>query len=113
MDEELKAAIEGLDRRLQRIEDYLSTNKREIKVKDSVKSDKKDYSGLRGGIICLIEESFLDEPKSADDVHKELVRRSYHYPKESVREALSRHFMQKRVLTRIKIKGKWAYAKRK
>lgn len=109
MDDETKQRFDNHEERIKALEGLLGK-----KVKAEKKPEEEsEYSGLRGGIKCLVDESFLDTPKSADEVHKELVRRSYHYPKESVREVLSRHFMQARMLTRVKVEGKWAYAKRK
>lgn len=107
MDEETKRRFVDHENRIKKLETLLESGREKPKVSN------EDYSGISGGIRRLINENFLDSPKTAEEVHKELVRQGYHYPKESVRTALSRDFIPSRLLTRNKMDSKWAYARRK
>jgi len=80
------------------------------KLEKTVFQDKKltitqvsDYSGLRGGIRLLINNSFFSNPKSLNEIMEELQRENYHYGIAVVAEALSVSFTKKqKVLTRFK-----------
>lgn len=72
------------------------------------KSNPKSMSGL---IIRLAEDGFLDTPKTLKEISDELKRGGYYYSTTSMTLPLQR-LLQKRVIGRISISGKWAYVKR-
>ena len=82
--------------------------------KETKKSNKKNYSGLAGGIRMLIDETFLNQPRTVNEIWSELKRQGYHYPKQSASKLLSINFMKaQRILTRTKEDKKWKYVVRK
>lgn len=112
VDEETRHAIDGIDKRVQKIEALIGTSK-DMKEKIEGKV-KKDYRGLQGGINLLLEENFFGTPKSMAETKEQLVVKGYHRPKGAVQAALARDFMKKkRILTRIKDEKVYKYVTRK
>lgn len=112
MNEETKQEFEKIWDKLKEIEKKLS-QKKEVHKEKRIYS-KKGYKGLAGGIRLIINEGFLDHPKSVNEVYQELRRQGYHYPQKSVTKLLSINFMKNsRILTRIKENKKWKYVIRK
>lgn len=112
MDEDTRLAIDGLDKRVQKIESLLSAGKA-AKAKIEV-GGEKDYQGLQGGIMLLIGEKFFSTPKSKAETREQLAIKGYHHPEGAVQAALARDFMKKkRILTRIKDGKIYKYVIRK
>lgn len=110
MDEEVRHAIEELNRRVQKIEEFVGVGKT-LKTKAET---TKDFKGLQGGINLLLEENFFITPKSKAETRKELAVKGYHHPEGAVQAALARDFMKKkRILTRIKDGKVYKYVIRK
>jgi len=82
-----------------------SNNKPKISIENS-------YSGLKGGIEFLIDNTFLSNLKSAKEVQEELKKENYFHSKESVDKRL-RFLVTKKILTRIKEDKIWKYAVRR
>ena len=98
MDNETKGLIEGLDKRLQAVEERLAEKPA---TKNIEPEGRKSYKGLAGGITLLIEEHFFDTPKSKAETREQLAIKGYHHPEGAVQAALARDFMKKkRILTR-------------
>ncbi len=109
MDDETRKRIEDLEQRLKKVEGILFA-----KGSTPAKQVAKGYRGLAGGIRYLIDNSFLNQPRTANDVMAELKREGYHHSLASVSKMLSVDFTKnKKILNRIKEGGKWKYVIRK
>lgn len=107
MDEETKRMLDDHEKRITTLE------KGPLKAEQS-KEDKKDYKGLAGGIRLLIDNSFLNEPKSANEIMVELKREGYHHSVAPISKMLSVDFTKnKKILNRIKENNVWKYVMRK
>ena len=78
------------------------------------RSGQKNYKGLSGGIRFLIDNNFMNEPKSIPEIEGELKREGYHYSTVGIASTLSEtfHKSQKR-LNRIRDGKIWRYVIRK
>ncbi len=109
MDDETRKRLEDLEQRLRKVESILFA-----KGSTQVKMEPGTYKGLGGGIRFLIDNKFLNQPKTASEILNELKREGYHHSDAPVSKALSVDFTRKRkVLNRIKEDGKWKYVIRK
>ncbi|MFH1774528.1 MAG: hypothetical protein ABH874_06180 [Methanobacteriota archaeon] len=104
---DINKILENHEKRLSKIEEVIFSKK--VKV-----SKPADYTGLSGGIRLLIDNGFLNTPKSVNEIQNELTREGYHYPSKSTDKLLSVNFMQKKkILTRVKEGNGWKYVVRK
>lgn len=106
MDKEIANRFEALEKRVVAIEHTIKQPQSKIKIL------KTNYKGLAGGMRLLIDNSFLDSPRTVREIYAELERESYHYSKQSVDKRL-RDLIKKKTLVRFKEKGIWKYAVRK
>ncbi len=105
-----------LERTLEHIKEAKPSeiSKNKIPIKEGKKITNKDYSGLGGGINLLIDEGYLELPKSVDEIWNELKKQVYHYPKSSVSKLLSINFTKnQKILNRVKENKIWKYVIRK
>lgn len=106
--ENLNNAVKEHEERLKKIEEFVFGSKQ------TIVQAKKRYKGLVGGIIQLIDSGFLNQPKSVDEISKELVREGYYHSKDSLDKLLRIDFMNiKKILTRIREDNIWKYVLRK
>lgn len=106
MDEEIKKILDDHEIRIRVLEDK--------PVKEKETRIEKDYKGLVGGIKFLIDNKFLDEPRTANEIMTELKREGYHHSLAPISKMLSVNFTKnKKVLNRIKDKENWKYVLRK
>ena len=106
MDEETKRILDEHERRIRILESKPSKQKKQ--------ESSKDYKGLAGGIRFLIDNKFLNEPKTANEIMAELKREGYHHSLSSISKMLSVNFTKnKKILNRIKDKEGWRYVLRK
>ena len=102
----IKAMLEDHERRIKILEKKLPKQKRQ--------ESNGDYKGLSGGIRFLIDNNFLNEPKTANEITAELKREGYHHSLASVSKMLGVNYTKKKkILNRIKEKGVWRYVLRK
>ena len=108
-EDKIKKILENHEKRISKIENVIF-HKRGQKV-----SKPPDvYSGLNGGIQLLIDNGFLNTPKSLEDVKNELKKEGYHYGSGPIGKALSVYFVKdKKILTRFKENKVWKYVIRK
>ena len=110
MDEETKRILDDHERRIKVLE---GTPKSDVKSGKKQESSK-NYKGLAGGINFLIDNKFLNEPKTANEIMAELKREGYHHSLASISKMLSVNFTKnKKILNRIKDKDGWKYVLRK
>lgn len=106
--EEIKKTIEDHENRIKKLEAIIFSKK------DVTKVSKKSYKGLAGGIRLLIDNGFLNEPKSVKEIMAELKREGYHHPIASLSKILSVNFTKnQKLLSRIKEDKCWKYVLRK
>lgn len=87
----------------------LKKTKKIVSVSKQLKSkSKKSKIGLPERLNQLIEDNFFKNPKSSEDIKKELKLRGFTYPLQRIRMSLLR-FVKKRKLRRIEEKGKKTY----
>jgi hypothetical protein len=98
----------------------LQDHEKRIKVlegnppKQNDQTSKKNYTGLAGGIRFLIDNKFLNIPKTANEVMSELKREGYHHSLAPISKMLSINFTKnKKILNRIKEDDIWKYVLRK
>lgn len=109
MSEEIKKILDDHEKRLQKMEDILFS-----KEDQKIKPTPKGYKGLGGGIRFLIDNGFLNEPKTANEIMEELKREGYHHSISSISKMLSINFTKnKKILNRIKEDDSWKYVLRK
>jgi len=107
MGEEIKRILENHEKRIRTLEEA-------ILPKGKTKEITKNYKGLAGGIRFLIDNGFLNEPKTANEVRDELKKEGYHHSIASVSKMLSVNFTNKRkILKRFKDEGMWKYVMRR
>lgn len=105
MGDATKKILDDHERRIKILEDILSKGDRPEKA--------KDYTGLSGGLRHLIEDGFLNQPKSLGDISNELKRNGYYHPVTSVSKILSVNFTrQSKILIRMKDNVSWKYVLR-
>ncbi len=103
MDEEIKRILENHEKRIRTLEEA-------ILPKGKTKEITKNYKGLAGGIRFLIENGFLNEPKTVNEIRDELKREGYHHGIAPISKMLSVNFTNKRkVLKRFRDEGTWKY----
>ena len=106
--EKLKKIIQEHENRISNLE------KQFLKKKPNpVKQEKSKYSGTSGGILLLIENGFLDNPKTANEIYEEMKREGYYNPKKNVDGTLRIVFVKNKTLQRIKDDKVWKYVTRK
>jgi len=93
----------------------LENNKREIVAQFSSSLDNKEsktktsFKGLSGGIEFLIQESFFNTERTLKEIHDELIKNGYHYPKTSLPSVLI-SLVRKKQIARILGRDKmWHY----
>ncbi len=90
--DEIRRKLKEHEDRLKKIESFIFSEK-SMKVGKS----KKKYDGLAGGIRMIVDDKFLDKPKSLKEILEELKRLGYHYSNTSLNKAVSKDFMKKRL----------------
>jgi hypothetical protein len=106
MDNEIKKILEDHEKRLKILEGN--------PPKQDKHESKKKYSGVAGGIRFLIDNKFLNELKTANEIMVELKREGYHHSLASISKMLSVDFTRnKKILNRIKENDGWKYVLRK
>ncbi len=106
MDNEIRKILNDHEKRIKILEGKPSKQNRQ--------ESKKGYTGLAGGIRFLIDNKFLNELKTANEIMAELKREGYHHSLASISKMLSVNFTKnKKILNRIKEKDGWKYALRK
>mgnify|MGYP001597735902 CR=1 FL=1 len=106
--EEIKKIIDDHENRIKKLEEIIFSRKQ------TGKTTKKDYKGLAGGIRLLINNGFLNEPKSVKEIMSELKREGYHNSQAGVASTLSVTFTKsQKVLNRIDENKVWKYVLRK
>ena len=106
--EELKKRLEDHENRIKKLEKVLFSKK------EPMKALKKNYKGLAGGIRLLIDNGFLNEPKSVKEIMVELKREGYHNSQAGVSSTLSVTFTKsQKVLNRVDENKVWKYVVRK
>ena len=74
----------------------------------------KSAKGLSGAISKLVQDGFLDKPKTRKEVQDELERRGIYYRAPVIHTSLTRDFMKRKdILTRVGKKGEWRYVLKK
>lgn len=108
MSENIKKILKDHEDRLRKIENMLISDKGKKDVR------KKSYKGLAGGIRLLIDNGFLNQPKTSADILLELKSEGYYNSESGVRSTLFTTFIKsQRVLSRIQEKKVWKYVLRK
>lgn len=79
------------------------------KTQTAAKEQKKRL-GASDLVIGLQEEGFFDKPKGLSDVAKALEEKGYLYPVTTL-SGVVLALVQKRLLQRKKLEGKWVYGK--
>lgn len=107
--EEIKRRLDDFESRLEKIEKILFSDKTR---KEKIVS--KDYKGLAGGVRFLIDNGFLNQPKSVNEILDELKKESYHYTTAGIASTLSETFTKnQKILNRIKEGKVYKYVMRK
>jgi hypothetical protein len=75
------------------------------------KRDQKKHESASDRIANLKEEGFFNQPKSLSAVATELEKSGYLYPVTTL-SGVMLGLVQRRILTRVKKDGIWAYGKR-
>lgn len=110
--------IEELKKIIQEHEDRITKLENQLKIKQETKnspkpSEQNDYSGIKGGITLLIDNKFLDEPKSVQEIIAEMKREGYYHDRASIDSTLRKVFIKNRTLQRVQENKKWKYVIRK
>ena len=110
MDPEIKKILDGHEERIRKLEEKIGQPN-----SSNIKQDKiKEFKGLVGGINFILENGFLRNLKSVDEIWNELKKEGYNYPKTSVTKILNVNLVnKKKILSRIKENNIWKYAIRK
>lgn len=95
-------------KQLEKIIKLLSSSETQQKLQPVKKKNPKSVSGL---IERMKDESFFDTPKTLGEIAEGLKQDGYYYKTTSLTNPL-RRLLQKRVIGRISVNGKWAYVKR-
>jgi hypothetical protein len=107
MDEETRIILEDHEKRIKALESPSS------KEETRQGGDKK-YKGLAGGIRYLIDNRFLNQPKTVNEIMAELKREGYHHSAAPISKMLSVNFTKNnKILNRIKEGSVWKYVLRK
>lgn len=106
--EKLKKIIHDHEDRISKLEKTFLEKKME-----KPKPKKSDYSGTSGGVQLLIDNKFLNTPKSAREVYEEMKREGYYHSTKNVDGTLRNVFVKKKILQRIKVDKIWKYVIRK
>lgn len=108
--------IEGTEKEISSILVYLETvaaverSKKIMKKVTSEKKEQKRRAAASDLIIGLKEEGFFDKPKGLKDVVHALEEKGYIYPITTL-SGVMMGLVQKKLLGRKKIDGKWSYGK--
>ncbi len=106
MDDEIKRILDDHEKRINTLEGK--------PLKQNSQKSSEDYKGLAGGIRFLINNKFLNEPKTANEIMAELRREGYHHSLAPISKMLSVDFTKnKKILNRIREKNGWKYVLRK
>lgn len=109
--EKLKKFIQDHEDRISKLENKsLKTNSTKSSPKSSSQSD---YSGIKGGIMLQIDNEFLNEPKSVQEIIGEMKREGYFHSRASIDSTLRKVFIKNNTLQRVEENKKWKYVIRK
>lgn len=112
MDEETKKLLDDHEMRIKQLETALLSGK-SVNQKQHTGANN-NHSGLNGGIRLILEQGFLNQPKSLNEISVELKRLGYHYSVKSLSKALLIDFMKKwQMITRFEESKVWKYVVRK
>lgn len=84
--------------------------KQVIAKTEAAKKEQKKRAGAADLVIALKEDGFFDKPKALGDVAKALEEQGYLYPITTL-SGIMLGLVQKRLLRRKKVEGKWVYGK--
>ena len=84
--------------------------KKQIIVDKKKNKDFKKRVGASDLIVQLKEEKFFDKPRTLSEVVQVLEDRGYMYPATTL-SAVMLGFVQKKILGRKKVEGRWVYGK--
>lgn len=110
MSDNIKKQIQGILKRLDKIEKVVLSRKKIVK-KGITK--EIDFSGSKGGVLFLESKGFFSKKRSAPEVMKEMDKNDYHYQISVVQTTLNRLSDKKGLLVALKEAGKKVYVKRK
>jgi len=96
-----------LEKRLRDLEERITSIEKKLEKPVNIKRKES----IMGHLITLKNEGFFSQPKFIGDIKKELEKRGYIYPLSSLTSPLLRA-VRKKILGRVKIKGRWAYVQR-
>jgi hypothetical protein len=82
-----------------------TSSKRKVQKKET-----KKLLAASDLLVNLKEDGFFEKPKSLSDISKALEDRGYLYPVTSL-SGIALSFVQKKILRRKKVEGKWVYGK--
>ena len=79
-----------------------------------IEIEKNSYKGTSGGIRLIMDNKFLNAPKSVQEIVSELQREGYYSKSNTVDKLLRVNFTNKtKTLTRVKEDNVWKYVIRK
>ncbi|PIN77392.1 hypothetical protein COV15_02110 [Candidatus Woesearchaeota archaeon CG10_big_fil_rev_8_21_14_0_10_34_12] len=112
--EEVQKMLLDHEKRIAKLESENIPSTGSKKTKKELNPGNNKYKGLAGGLRFLINEGFLNEPKSIPEIEAELKREGYHYSTAGVASTLSETFTKsQKVLNRVKDGKIWRYVIRK
>ena len=96
--------LEKLEKIIQTHEDRISKLEKQVtinptKLKSEKTNEKSDYSGTSGGIQMLIDNGFLNKPKSSKETHDEMQREGFYKSIKNVDGTLRNVFVKKKALS--------------
>lgn len=110
----IEKKFEEIHNRLARIEKILLETKSKAKTSHKEESRPSSYKGIVGGIQYLIDNNFLNQPRSMREIFDELKKEGYYYPLQSVDKTLRADLVhRKKILTRQQDNKVWKYVIRK
>ena len=109
--EKLKKIIQDHEDRISKLEKQITT--KPIKSKSEKTKSEYNYSGTSGGIQMLIDNGFLNKPKSSKEIYDEMQREGFYKSVKNVDGTLRIVFVKKKTLERFKEDKIWKYVIRK
>ena len=102
---EIEAKLKDHEKRIADLED---------RPKPKKTADQRNHLGVNAGVQLLIDEGFLDTPKSLAEIQAKLKEKAYNHKDGAVATALAKYFMKRdQKLTRTKEDSVYRYAVRK
>lgn len=98
-------------KRLKKLEEVVFLDKKRQKV--TTPKSQNNFTGIKGGILLLIENGFFKTPHTAPEVKASMEENDYHYSIQAVQTALKRLADSRGPLTSMKVGKSKVYAERK